>query len=840
MNHRHASILEAVPLHVRERVRVEANEPGFDAEAVPPGPVVWWVHHAMRVEENPALEVAVALARMWNRPLLPIAVVGGRHPFNNDRHLTFAIEGLRDLQRQLRERGLDLAVVVRGSCDRSPVAAVASTAACVVTEAMPAPPWPRWIASMARTAGGRLLEVDASCLVPIFRSRKAPDRAFAFRDRFASERAAALRVAWPTADLSGVGLGPLPEGAIDLARISIPELVGSLEIDHTVAPVFDTPGGTEAAMARWSAFRRAGLRRYARDRNDAAIDATSRMSAYLLYGMASPFRVAREASEDGAEKYLDELLVWRELAWHWAACTENPESFGSLPTWAQRTLEAHRGDRRERIGDEPLERAASGDELWDLAQRSLLRHGELHNNLRMTWGKAIPWWSASPEESVTRLFELNHRFALDGCDPSSAGGLLWCLGLFDRPFEPEQPVLGTIRGRSLAEHAARLDLARYRKRVDRPQRKSACGDRLRVAVIGAGLAGLVAARTLVDHGLEVEVFDKGRGPGGRASTRRDGELRFDHGAPGFTVRDPRVQRMVTRWSDAGVVSAWKFKAATVRGEAIESVEIREAWTGVGGMNAIAKHLASDLALRCGARIERVEPDPGSGAPRWTLSSERGSHGPYDAVLVATPPSQAADLLGPVAERWSDGVAGEIAAIRGLAMEPSWVAMVRMQGALTSDLSWLEIEGGEAVRIACEQSVKPGRGLQADESSWVLEASPVWSRSHLELKAEDVAERAGDAWRRLVSALDLPVGEIVSIAAHRWRYARAPQAIESGTGCRSLLEDGLVLGGDWSHAGTSGVERAILAGEAMAGRILRSPRFKAESTALRSEPLPLFD
>ena len=76
MNHRHASILEAVPLHVRERVRVEANEPGFDAEAVPPGPVVWWVHHAMRVEENPALEVAVALARMWNRPLLPIAVVG--------------------------------------------------------------------------------------------------------------------------------------------------------------------------------------------------------------------------------------------------------------------------------------------------------------------------------------------------------------------------------------------------------------------------------------------------------------------------------------------------------------------------------------------------------------------------------------------------------------------------------------------------------------------------------------------------------------------------------------------------------------------------------------------
>ena len=839
-----SATLTHLAAHVRHRSRpvIGAIEDVFSNG--PGGPVLWWVHHAMRLEENPAFEAAVALARAWNRPLLPMAVIGGRHPFNNDRHLTFAIEGLRDLQRQLRARGLDLAVVARRPGEPSPVAAVASTAAGVVTESMPAPPWPRWIASISRAAGGRLLEIDASCLVPIALSRKAPDRAFAFRDRFASERAAALRFTWPKVSVEGVELAALPEGSLDLDRVSIAELVGSLEIDHTVGPVFETPGGADAAMERWSAFRRDRLRRYARDRNDAAIDATSRMSAYLHYGMASPFRVAREAFEDGAEKYLDELLVWRELAWHWSACTRDSESLAALPAWAQRTLDAHRGDARDRIDEESLERGSSGDELWDLAQQSLLRHGELHNNLRMTWGKAIPGWSASPEEAVRRLFELNHRFALDGCDPSSAGGLLWCLGLFDRPFEPEQPVLGTVRGRSLAEHAARIDLRKFRTRIDRRPREGAGGECLRVAVIGAGVAGLVAARTLADHGVEVEVFDKGRGPGGRTSTRRDGELRFDHGAPCFIAEDPRAKRLLARWADAGAVSQWRFQAATVRGDAIESVDERSAWVGVGGMNAIAKHLATDLALHCGARIERLEVVSGANGVRWSLANERSSHGPFDAAIVAIPPAQAADLLETIGGSGGEAVAGvvggENAAIRGIEMDPAWVAMVRTHEARLPLVSRFDFEDGGAIRVACEQSRKPGRVSQASSTAWVIEATREWSRRHLEWSADDVASHLKDAWTRLASALDVPLGEIASVVAHRWRFAQPSQAAGSRSGCRSLLEDALVVGGDWSHDGASGVERAVLAGAAMAGQLLRSRRFMASASSSRTVSPTLFD
>ena len=98
-----------------------------------------------------------------------------------------------------------------------------------------------------------------------------------------------------------------------------------------------------------------------------------------------------------------------------------------------------------------LERGATGDALWDDAQRQLALSGELHNNVRMAWGKAVPGWHAAAlpadaavaagapsaavrlQAALDLLVRLNDRFALDGGAPPSYGGVLWCLGWRDRP-----------------------------------------------------------------------------------------------------------------------------------------------------------------------------------------------------------------------------------------------------------------------------------------------------------------------------------------------------------------------------------------------------------------------
>jgi hypothetical protein len=75
-----------------------------------------------------------------------------------------------------------------------------------------------------------------------------------------------------------------------------------------------------------------------------------------------------------------------------------------------------------------------------------------------------------------------------------------------------------------------------------------------VAIIGAGLAGLTLARFLTGTGFPVKVFDKGRGPAGRMSTRRQAGGSFDHGAQYFTARDPGFQRMVATWVEQGLAA----------------------------------------------------------------------------------------------------------------------------------------------------------------------------------------------------------------------------------------------------------------------------------------------
>ena len=93
----------------------------------------------------------------------------------------------------------------------------------------------------------------------------------------------------------------------------------------------------------------------------------------------------------------------------------------------------------------------------------------------------------------------------------------------------------------------------------------------KVAVIGAGISGLVCARLLVEHGMEVTVFEKSRGIGGRMSTRRSPEgYHFDHGAQYFTVREERFRRYVDSWAAEGLVARWEGRICVLRrGEVAE-------------------------------------------------------------------------------------------------------------------------------------------------------------------------------------------------------------------------------------------------------------------------------
>jgi photolyase PhrII len=785
----------ALPPHLAERVRPlgpHAPRPGGAY-------VAYWMRTAVRGHENPALDAALHAAAALGVPVFVHHALSERYPHASDRHHAFILEGARDVQAELAARGVPYAFHLERPGHRGPVLKeIAARAALVVTEDMPVAPLDRWAAAVAEA--GPLWLADTACVVPMNLVGRAYERAFAFRKATEGERRVRAAAPWADAPVpGGPALPDLPYEPLDLQDADIPALVAACAIDHAVGPVAHTPGGSRAGYARWEAFKARGLRRYADRRNDALDrDGVSRMSAYLHYGHVSPFRLAREAlavGGAGAEKWLDEMMVWRELAY--VFCRFRPDHAtleGGVPGWARDGLRAAEGDRRDALlSRETMARARTGDPVWDAAQRSLLVQGELHNNLRMTWGKAPARWTPDAASWLAVIEDLNHRYALDGRDPSSYGGLLWCLGQFDRPFAPPSRILGPVRPRSTSGHGRRLDVAAFAARAGRP----ASGAPLRIAVVGAGLAGLTAARTLADHGHEVAVFDKGRGPGGRLSTRRTDLGPFDHGAQYFTARDRTFRRHVESWVHDGVAARWEGRVVRISGGGTEPSP-GERFVGTPGMSALARHMAADLPdVRTGTRIDRIAGAPGA----WTLGVEDGTEaGPFDAVLVCVPPAQATPLL--------DGVAPDLAAVAaGARMAPCWAVMATLARPADPGFDAAFVADGPLSWIARDAS-KPGR--PAGER-WVLHASPAWSEAHLEQAPDAVAPALVAAFAGLVGG----GGETVAVSAHRWRYALPVPALEIGAAYDPAL--GLGLGGDWC-AGAR-VEGAFLSGAALAGRVL---------------------
>ncbi len=765
--------------------------------------VLYWMRVAMRGSENPALDVALQAAQRLKKPIFVYQGLSERYAYASDRHHTFILEGARDAAQQLARRGVGYAFHLQRPGHRGAhLLTLAKAAALVVTEDFPVAPFAAaegfsgWDAEVAKVAP--LWRVDASCVVPFRAVRGKPERAFAYRAEREPRWEAALGSPWVDFENTGSPFLPdLPFEPFDLAGRSIEEAVAGCEIDHSVAPAQQLPGGTAAGEARWAHFVEHRLAGYAADRDDPVKEANSRLSAYLHYGMVSPFKIARQAHasrSEGSAKFLQELLVWRELAWSFCAFEPKHATLASLPAWARATLNRHEGDGRLRLSYETLARAQTRDPLWDAAQRSLLTRGELHNSLRMTWGKAVLGWTENAAQALAVLIDLNHRYALDGRDPGSYLGILYCLGGFDRAFSPEVPVLGAVRPRPTEGHARRIDLAHYAQRARTPAR----GQPLTVALVGAGIAGAACARALVDAGQEVTLFDKGRGAGGRCSTRTEGEHRFDHGAPAFTAQDPRWLRWVRGWTDEGVVTSWN-----------------DQWVAAPGMSSLLKRMLHGLDVRFGAQVHSVERH----ADRWRLMNAAGAGlGEYDALVVTAPAPQTAELL-----KWSAPVLSALAA--QAVLEPQWVVMLALAEAL--DAADVTEVGVDPLQRIIRENHKPGRAQGPER--WVLHATHAWSRNHLEEFPEPVAAALLQAfWATTGAAPQTPL----LLTAHRWRHARVSTALH--TPCLFEPELRIAAAGDWCLG--SGVEAAFLSGTAAAGRI-NALRGEARVEPEGSSPAP---
>jgi len=277
-----------------------------------------------------------------------------------------------------------------------------------------------------------------------------------------------------------------------LINVNIEDLLTSVIGDKVNSYNPIVKSGESAAKKELKHFIEDKLIDYANTRNNPNFDSQSNLSAYLHFGQLSSLTAAievlnycykqgvepnfgfKEQVKDfdvltdrhklrlGAEAFLEELIVRKELADNYCYYNKNYDSLKGVKDWARKTLAEHTNNERENIYSlKELEYAKTNDEAWNAAQNQLIKTGKIHGYMRMYWAKRLLEWTNTPDDAVAYLIYLNDKYHLDGYDPNGYVGILWSIGgLHDRVWF-ERPIFGQIRYMNSNGLARKFDLKKY-------------------------------------------------------------------------------------------------------------------------------------------------------------------------------------------------------------------------------------------------------------------------------------------------------------------------------------------------------------------------------------------
>lgn len=428
--------------------------------------IVYWCQRSERGTDNHALDTAVTIANQLKLPLIVYFAGISNFPHANLRHYAFLNQGLPDLEADLAARNISF--IFRRAPNESHTRLLADVhAAMVLGDENPMRAPESWRADLAKQINIPFWTVDADCIVPQRLFSTAQFAAYTLRPKLYKLLPEYLTAFDnPKADIAWHRPANFQSDSVhdDMTR-------DWKDFDRSVLPVEAWRGGAHAALDRLKLFVTQVLPRYEITRNKPELDGTSCLSPWLHYGHIGAQTIALAVDEAAAnnpalksarDSFFNELIAWRELAINFARHNPDYDNERCAEPWAVQTIAEHARDEREHLYTlDQLEHAQTYDDLWNAAQTQMVRHGWMHNYLRMYWAKKILEWSPDNRTAFRHCVYLNDKYFLDGRDPGGYAGIAWAVvGKFDRAWN-QHPIFGKIRYMSGASTGRKFNSKLY-------------------------------------------------------------------------------------------------------------------------------------------------------------------------------------------------------------------------------------------------------------------------------------------------------------------------------------------------------------------------------------------